>query len=106
MAVKRPSREYTGEGKTLEEAIRNTHTPPKSKKPATTDYELPPGLNYQEVVTEHQLPPGTNNTMKCAPRREGDEFYCPSCGKRWAVDEPPPKNCDQSSSSKTTSPKN
>lgn len=33
--IKNPSREYTGEGSTLEEAIRNTHTPPPNgeKKP-------------------------------------------------------------------------
>jgi hypothetical protein len=29
---------------------------------------------------------------RCRPRREGDEFYCPTCNRRWGTDETGPCN--------------
>ena len=27
--------------------------------------------------------------------RDGDEYYCPKCGKRWGIKEPVPQTCTQ-----------
>jgi hypothetical protein len=27
-------------------------------------------------------------------QRQGDEMFCPDCGKRWDVDDPEPPPCD------------
>lgn len=35
--------------------------------------------------------------MKCRPRREGDEYFCSECARRWGIDEPSPCEEDQSS---------